>query len=117
MTRDLRRLADSSFDLLVIGAGIYGATIAWDATLRGLSVALIDRDDFGAATSANSLKTVHGGLRSLQRGALPEMRQFIRERRALLRIAPHLVQPADLRRADVATSRPQSGADADRARC
>jgi glycerol-3-phosphate dehydrogenase len=93
VTRDLRRLADSSFDLLVIGAGIYGATIAWDATLRGLSVALIDRDDFGAATSANSLKTVHGGLRSLQRGALPEMREFIRERRALLRIAPHLVRP------------------------
>jgi glycerol-3-phosphate dehydrogenase len=93
VTRDLRRLADTSFDLLVIGAGIYGATIAWDAALRGLSVAIVDRDDFGAATSANSLKTVHGGLRSLQRGALREMRQFIRERRALLRIAPHLVTP------------------------
>jgi glycerol-3-phosphate dehydrogenase len=93
VTRDLRRLADSSFDLLVIGAGIYGATIAWDAALRGLSVALVERDDFGAATSANSLKTVHGGLRSLQRGALREMRQFIRERRGLLRIAPHLVHP------------------------
>jgi glycerol-3-phosphate dehydrogenase len=91
--RDLRRLADSSFDLLVIGAGIYGATIAWDATLRGLSVALVDRDDFGSGTSANSLKTVHGGLRSLQRGALPEMREFIRERRTLLRVAPHLVHP------------------------
>ncbi len=82
-----------SFDLLVVGAGIYGATIAWDATLRGLSVALIDRSDFGAATSANSLKTVHGGLRSLQRGALREMRSFIRDRRALLRVAPHLVEP------------------------
>ena len=93
MTRDTRRLADRSFDLLVIGAGIYGATIAWDATLRGLSVAVIDRDDFGSGASANSLKTVHGGLRSLQRGALREMRQFIRERRALLRIAPHLVEP------------------------
>jgi glycerol-3-phosphate dehydrogenase len=93
VTRDLRRLADTPFDLLVVGAGIYGATIAWDAALRGLSVAIVDRDDFGGATSANSLKTVHGGLRSLQRGALPEVRQFIRERRTLLRIAPHLVTP------------------------
>lgn len=93
VTRDLGRLSDTSFDLLVIGAGIYGATIAWDAALRGLSVALIDRGDFGGATSANSLKTVHGGLRSLQRGAIGEMRLFVRERRSLLRIAPHLVAP------------------------
>ncbi len=93
MTRDLGRLSDTTFDLLVIGAGIYGATIAWDAAQRGLSVALVERGDFGGATSANSLKTVHGGLRSLQRGALGEMRLFVRERRALLRIAPHLVGP------------------------
>lgn len=93
MTRDLGRLADTTFDLLVIGAGIYGATIAWDAAQRGCSVAVIDRGDFGAAASANSLKTVHGGLRSLQRGALAEVRLFVRERRALLRIAPHLVAP------------------------
>jgi glycerol-3-phosphate dehydrogenase len=93
VVRDPEQLAKRSFDLLVVGAGIYGATIAWDAALRGLSVALIDRGDFGAATSANSLKTVHGGLRSLQRGNLCEMRSFIRDRRALLRIAPHLVEP------------------------
>lgn len=93
MRRNPAELGKHPFDLLVIGAGIYGATIAWDASLRGLSVALIDRGDFGAATSANSLKTVHGGLRSLQRASLGEMRSFIRERRALLRIAPHLVHP------------------------
>ena len=93
MRRDPDQLTGRSFDLLVVGAGIYGATIAWDAALRGLSVALIDRSDFGAATSANSLKTVHGGLRSLQHGNLGEMRSFIRDRRAFLRVAPHLVEP------------------------
>jgi glycerol-3-phosphate dehydrogenase len=91
--RDLASLADTRFDVLVVGAGIYGAAIAWEAAHRGLSVALVDRGDFGSGTSFNSLKTVHGGLRSLQRGNLFEMRQFIRERRALFRMAPHLVQP------------------------
>ena len=93
MIRNLRRLADTEFDVLVVGAGIYGATIAWEATQRGLGVALIDRGDFGGGTSLNSLKTVHGGLRSLQRGNLLDMREFVRERRAFLRIAPHLVEP------------------------
>ena len=62
MRRDLSRLLERTFDLLVVGAGIQGACIAWDACLRGLSVALVDRGDFGAATSANSLGIVHGGL-------------------------------------------------------
>lgn len=93
MTRDLRRLADTSFDVLVIGGGFYGVTIAWDAAQRGLSVALIDKDDFGAATSFNNMKTLHGGLRSLQSLNLRQMRLFIRERRALARIVPHLVRP------------------------
>ena len=65
MIRDLRRLADTKFDVLVVGAGFYGVTIAWDAAQRGLAVAIIDKDDFGAATSFNNLKTLHGGLRSL----------------------------------------------------
>ncbi len=93
MVRDLRRLADDTFDVVVIGAGIYGALAAWDATARGLRVALVDRGDFGGATSFNSLKTLHGGLRSLQSLSLAQMRRFIRERRALARMAPHLVQP------------------------
>ena len=93
MTRDLRGLADTRFDLLIIGAGIYGATIAWDAAQRGLSVALIDRGDFGGGTSANSAKTIHGGVRALQSGNLAELRSFVRERRALSRITPHLVHP------------------------
>lgn len=93
MKRDLRRLAGGTLDLIVVGGGLHGACIAWDATLRGLRVALIERDDFGAATSANSLRIVHGGLRYLARGDLRRMRESIRERSALLRIAPTLVQP------------------------
>jgi glycerol-3-phosphate dehydrogenase len=93
MVRDLRRLADSRFDVIVVGAGFYGAVAAWDATLRGLSVAIIDKGDFGGATSFNNLKTLHGGLRSLQSLNLRQMRLFIRERRALARVAPHLVRP------------------------
>ncbi|MCA1584414.1 MAG: FAD-dependent oxidoreductase [Acidobacteria bacterium] len=92
MRRDLRRLADSTFDLVVVGAGIYGAIAAWDATARGLSVALLDRGDFGSGTSFNSLKTLHGGLRSLRALDLRQMRLFIRERRAMARVAPHLVR-------------------------
>jgi len=93
MRRDLSELLERTFDLLVVGAGIQGACIAWDACLRGLTVALVDRGDFGAATSANSLGIVHGGLRYLARGDLPRMLDSIRERSALLRIAPGLVEP------------------------
>src|SRR5687768_14476391 len=93
MQRDLRQLADTRFDVLVIGAGFYGVTTAWDAAQRGLSVAVIDQDDFGAATSFNNLKTLHGGLRSLQGLNFQQARLFIRERRALARIVPHLVRP------------------------
>lgn len=93
MNRDLARLAGQTYDLIVIGGGITGANIAWDAALRGLRVVLLEKQDFGAATSANSLKTVHGGLRYLQDGNLRLVRKMIRERQALLRIAPHLVHP------------------------
>lgn len=92
MVRDLRRLADSHVDVLIVGAGIYGSMAAWDAAQLGLSVAGIDRGDFGGATSFNNLKTLHGGLRSLQAMNLTQMRLFIRERRALARVAPHLVR-------------------------
>ena len=91
MQRDLRRLADTHFDLVVIGAGIYGALAAWEAASRGLTVALVDRADFGGGTSFNSLKTLHGGLRALQSLNLRQMRLFVRERRAMALMAPHLV--------------------------
>jgi glycerol-3-phosphate dehydrogenase len=93
MRRDLAALTGTEFDLLVVGGGICGAAIAWDAAQRGLSVALVERGDFGAATSANSLKVVHGGIRYLQHLDLRRLRESSRERRVLLRIAPHLVHP------------------------
>jgi glycerol-3-phosphate dehydrogenase len=93
MKRELGRLTDREFDLIVVGGGIYGACAAWDATQRGLSVALIDRGDFCSATSAHSFKVVHGGIRYLQHADVFRIRQSSGERRALLRIAPHLVQP------------------------
>ena len=93
MQRDLTRLTSRVHDLVVIGGGIHGACVAWDAALRNLDVALVERDDFGAATSANSLRIVHGGLRSLVRGDFRRMRESVRERAALLRVAPSLVEP------------------------
>ena len=92
MKRDLARLADATFDVGVVGGGIYGAAIAREATLCGLSVALVDKGDFAGATSSNSHKIVHGGLRYLQHADFVRVRESIRERSALLRIAPHLVR-------------------------
>jgi glycerol-3-phosphate dehydrogenase len=91
--RDLARFAEHEFDVLVVGGGIYGLAIGYDAAQRGLSVALVDRGDFGAATSFNHLKTVHGGLRYLQSADLARMREAIRERRTFARIAPRFVAP------------------------
>jgi glycerol-3-phosphate dehydrogenase len=93
MKHDLTKLVNTKYDLLIIGAGINGACAAWDATLRGLSVAIIDKGDFGAATSANSLKFIHGGLRYLQKADIRRTRLSIQERSALLRIAPNFVNP------------------------
>src|SRR4030095_1701102 len=93
MQRNLERLANQKFDVLVVGGGIHGAITAWDATLRGLSVALIERGDFGGGTSQNSLKIIHGGLRSLQDVNLSRIRTMIRERTTWMKIAPHLVHP------------------------
>src|SRR4051812_31775852 len=93
VTRRLDALADGSYDVLVIGGGIVGACVARDAARRGLKVALLERGDFGAGISWNSLKIVHGGLRSLQRLDVRQARAFVHERRAWLRIAPHLVEP------------------------
>jgi glycerol-3-phosphate dehydrogenase len=93
MKRDLQQLANNSFDVLIIGGGIYGVCAAWDAALRGLTVALIEKGDFGGATSSNSLKIIHGGLRYLQHADFKRMRESIAERKVLMRIAPHLVHP------------------------
>lgn len=90
---DLRPVVDRQFDVLVIGGGIVGACAARDAARRGLQVVLIEAQDFGGGISWNSLKIVHGGLRSLQSLDVRQARRFMKERRAWLRIAPHLVDP------------------------
>ena len=93
MKRDLAQLSDRAFDVLIIGGGIYGVCCAWDAALRGLSVALVEKGDFGSATSSNSFRVIHGGLRYLQHADFRRMRESIRERRTLMQIAPYLVHP------------------------
>lgn len=93
MERDFSSLSNPVFDMLVIGGGATGVAIAWDATLRGLHVAIIDKSDFSAATSAASSKLMHGGLRYLANGEIALVREGLRERRVWGRIAAHLVQP------------------------
>lgn len=87
----LERLATEQFDVLVVGGGITGAGVALDAASRGLRTALVERYDFASGTSSKSSKLVHGGLRYLQIGDIKLVYQALRERRRLLRNAPHLV--------------------------
>ncbi|HKP83114.1 MAG TPA: glycerol-3-phosphate dehydrogenase/oxidase [Pyrinomonadaceae bacterium] len=82
-----------TFDVIVIGAGINGAGIARDAAMRGLKVLLIDKSDIGSGTSAASTRLIHGGLRYLEHCEFGLVRESLREREILLRIAPHLVRP------------------------
>ncbi len=93
MNRDIRAMSENTYDLLVIGGGITGACVLWDAALRGLKVALLDKSDFGAATSAATSKLIHGGLRYLKTMELGLVRESLQERRILEMIAPHLVYP------------------------
>src|SRR5262245_11334560 len=93
MIRDLDRLTDRTFDVLVVGGGIYGLTIAYDAAQRGLSVALVEADDFGSGSSFNHLRTIHGGLRYLQTMDVRRARESMHERAALARMAPYAVRP------------------------
>jgi glycerol-3-phosphate dehydrogenase len=90
---DLATLGSERFDVLVIGGGINGAAIARDAALRGLRVALVEREDFAAGTSSRSSRLIHGGLRYLEHGYFHLVFESSRERRLLLRLAPHLVRP------------------------
>lgn len=89
----LRRLATEAFDLAVIGGGITGAGIAREAALRGLRVALLEARDFASGTSSRSSRLIHGGVRYLEHGHLALVFEASRERRILLRMAPHLVRP------------------------
>ncbi len=93
MRRNFEELNRGPFDLLVVGGGIYGCWIAYDAALRGLRVALVEQSDWAAATSSASSKLIHGGLRYLEYGHFRLVKKTLDERRRLSRLAPHHVQP------------------------
>ncbi|HKX29329.1 MAG TPA: glycerol-3-phosphate dehydrogenase [Blastocatellia bacterium] len=91
--RSLDRLAEKVLDILVIGGGVTGAGIALDGVLRGLQVGLVEKRDFAAGTSSRSTKLIHGGLRYLEHFDWALVREGLRERATLVKIAPHLAQP------------------------
>ena len=91
-TAALTALASRRFDVLVVGGGITGAGVALDAASRGLSTAVVERDDFASGTSSASSKLVHGGLRYVSQGELGLVSQALAERQRLLSNAPHLVR-------------------------
>lgn len=89
----LERLANETFDLLIVGGGITGAGIARDAQLRGLKTALVEKLDFGAGTSSKSSKLIHGGLRYLEHAEFALVFESVNERKRLMKLARHLVRP------------------------
>jgi glycerol-3-phosphate dehydrogenase len=93
-------------DLLIVGGGINGCGIARDAAGRGLSVTLVERDDLASATSSWSSKLIHGGLRYLEQYEFRLVREALREREVLLRLAPHIIRPLIFVLPHVASMRP-----------
>jgi glycerol-3-phosphate dehydrogenase len=93
MRRFIEQHTDQPFDVIVIGGGITGASVAYEAATRGLRVALIDKRDFSSATSSASSKLIHGGLRYLVNGEIAMVRESLRERRVMGNIAPNFVYP------------------------
>lgn len=91
--RVLEALSTTTYDVVVVGAGMTGSGVALDAASRGLRVALIDGGDIGSGTSSKSSKMVHGGLRYLQQREFRLVYENLRERQRLLENAPFLVRP------------------------
>jgi glycerol-3-phosphate dehydrogenase len=91
--QQLAQVEQIHWDVIVIGGGINGAGIARDAALRGLRTLVVERSDWGSGTTSWSTRLIHGGLRYLEYGEIPLVRESLREREILLRIAPHLVEP------------------------
>jgi len=90
MKRAIQYLRDNEFDIVIIGGGITGACLAHDGALRGLKVALVEKNDFGMSTSAASSKLLHGGIRYLQKLQFSKVRESARERTYFQVIAPHI---------------------------
>lgn len=93
--RDVHAAAAEAHDLIVVGGGIYGAMLVMEASRRGLRPLLLERDDFGGATSWNSLRILHGGLRYLQTLDLIRFRESVSERRWFCSTFPDLVEPLE----------------------
>lgn len=93
MDRFIEKYNNESFDVVIIGGGISGASVAYEAATRGLKVALLEKNDFSWATSAATSKMIHGGLRYLVNGEIGLVRESLRERRVLENIAPNFVYP------------------------
>jgi glycerol-3-phosphate dehydrogenase len=93
MERQIHLYSERDYDLIIVGGGIYGAMLALESVFRGLKPLLLEKSDFGAATSFNSLRIVHGGLRYLQTLDLPRHFESVRERRWFLRNFPDHVRP------------------------
>jgi len=93
ITRNLSEAAAREYDLVIVGGGIYGAMLAYEASRRGLLALLLEQNDFGGATSFNSMKTIHGGLRHLQNLNLNLYFQFVKERQWFLNTFPGFVKP------------------------
>ena len=92
MKRDIKKLTSQIFDVLIIGGGIHGAAVAREASKNGFKTALIEMNDFGHSTSFNSMKVIHGGLRYLQHGNLKRIRNSVRSRKIMQKVAPHLIK-------------------------
>lgn len=93
MKRDIQKLTQEHYDVLVIGGGINGAGIAHMAALNGLKTALLEKNDFASGTSSKSTKLIHGGLRYLENFEFGLVRESLKERAIQLKNAPHLVHP------------------------
>jgi glycerol-3-phosphate dehydrogenase len=89
----LNGIDSASFDAVVIGGGMAGAGVARDLALRGASVVLFEKGDFASGTSSKSSKLIHGGLRYLELFDFKLVRESLREKKTLERLAPHLVRP------------------------
>lgn len=101
--KNLERISNEEFDICIIGGGASGAGCALDAALRGLKVALIEKNDFASETSSKSTKLIHGGVRYLEQafknldfGQLRQVRHGLEERHIVLKNAPHLAHPLAL---------------------
>src|ERR1700740_1102084 len=84
------------YDVAVIGGGINGCGSAADASARGLSVVLLEKDDLAAHTSSQSSKLIHGGLRYLEHYEFRLVSEALAEREVLLRAAPHIIEPPQI---------------------